>query len=105
MSYHITAWNNRVIKKATGFESGNVTYRYEIRNAAVYNSIKYEPEIFENSEFIVTSGDYNQLLFKVNENLRNAMNFTANQEETDMIEDYIESFNTGDLNAHKDGSR
>ena len=42
---------------------------------------------------------------KVNENLRNALNFTANQEETDMIKDYIESFKTGDVNAHKNGSR
>ena len=99
------AWNNRVLKKATGFKNGKITYLYEIRNAAVYNSINSEPEMFENSEFVVTSGDYNQLLFKVNENLRNALNFTANQEETDMIKDYIESFKTGDVNAHKNGSR
>ena len=58
------AWNNRVLKKATGFKNGKITYLYEIRNAAVYNSINSEPEMFENSEFIVTSGDYNQLLFK-----------------------------------------
>merc|ERR1712051_1111186 len=102
---NIESWNNRVLKKATGFKNGKITYLYEIRNAAVYNSIHGEPEMFENSEFIVTSGDYNQLLFKVNENLRNALNFTANQEETDMIKDYIESFKTGDVNAHKNGSR
>jgi len=104
-SRNIESWNNRVLKKATGFKNGKITYLYEIRNAAVYNSINSEPEMFENSEFVVTSGDYNQLLFKVNENLRNALNFTANQEETDMIKDYIESFKTGDVNAHKNGSR
>ena len=100
-----TAWNNRVIKKATGFRNGQVLYTYEIRNAAVYNSINHGPEIFEDSEFIYTSGDYNQLLFKVNEDLRNSLNFTATNEETYMLEDYIKSFQTGDVNYHKNGSR
>ena len=100
-----TAWNNRVIKKASGYKNGKILYTFEIRNAAVYNSINHGPEVFEDSEFIVTSGDYNQLLHKVNEDLRNSLNFTANNEETNMIEDYIKSFKTGDVNAHKNGSR
>ena len=84
----MTAWNNRVLKKATGYKNGKVLYPYEIRNAAVYNSINHGPEIFEDSEFIVTSGDYNQLLFKVNEYLGDALNFTANDDETYMLQDY-----------------
>ena len=75
-----------MIKKEVGYKNGEILYIYEIRNAAVYNSIIHEPEMFENSEFVVTAGDYNQLLFKVNEKLRMSLKHTANDEETGMLE-------------------
>jgi dipeptidyl-peptidase-3 len=61
--------------------------------------------MFENSEFVVTAGDYNQLLFKVNEKLRISLKHTANDEETGMLEDYIKSFKDGCVDDHKNGSR
>merc|ERR1739844_179054 len=104
-SKKIESWNNRVIKKATGYKNGKVLYTYEIRNAGVYNSINHGPEMFENAEFVVTAGDYNQLLFKVNEQLRMSLKPTANDEETGMLEDYIKSFKDGCVDDHKNGSR
>ena len=94
-----------MIKKEVGYKNGELLYIYEIRNAAVYNSIINEPEMFENSEFVVTAGDYNQLLFKVNEKLRMSLKHTANEEETGMLEDYIKSFKDGCVDDHKNGSR
>ena len=39
--------------------------RYEIRNAGVANSVLMDPEAFEGADFLVTSGDYDKLLEKV----------------------------------------
>ena len=39
--------------------------RYEIRNAGVANSVLMDSEEFEGADFIVTSGDYDKLLEKV----------------------------------------
>ena len=64
-----------------------------------------ERKVFEDADFIVTAGDYNTLMKKVNDNLVKAMNFTANDTEKSMLEEYIKSFKEGSLDAHKNGSR
>ena len=61
--------------------------------------------VFENADFVITAGDYNKLMAKVNENLSKALNFAANDNEKSMLECYIKSFRQGSLDAHKDGSR
>ena len=61
--------------------------------------------VFENTDFVITSGDYNKLMAKVNDNLGKALNFTANDNEKSMLECYIKSFREGSLDAHKNGSR
>jgi len=94
---------NRVIKVEKGGENGRNLY--EIRHAAAENSVMMERKVFEDADFIVTAGDYNALMKKVNDNLVKAMNFTANDTEKSMLEEYIKSFKEGSLDAHKNGSR
>jgi len=94
---------NRVIKVEKGGEDNRNLY--EIRHAAAENSIMEKRIVFENNDFIITAGDFNGLMAKVNENLGKAANFTANNDEKAMLECYIKSFKEGSLDAHKDGSR
>merc|ERR1711962_1575090 len=94
---------NRVFKVTKGGENGRDLF--EIRHAAAESSVIGERQVFENADFVITAGDYNQLLFKVNENLSLAKNYVANEDEKSMLEYYIKSFKEGSLDAHKDGSR
>jgi len=94
---------NRVFKVPKEGDDGRDLF--EIRHAAAENSVISERQVFENSDFIVTAGDYNPLLSKVNENLLKAKNYGANEDEKAMLECYVQSFKEGSLDAHKDGSR
>ena len=58
----------------------------------------------EGSQFRVTRGDYSPLLGKVNMFLEKAIEHASNDTEKAMLRDYIESFKTGSLQKHKDGS-
>ncbi|KAL9953202.1 hypothetical protein ACROYT_G040579 [Oculina patagonica] len=53
----------------------------------------------------VERGDYSGILKKVVEHLDKAKEFTANDNELSMLKNYIHSFTTGSVQAHKDGSR
>lgn len=96
---NIEGYINRVIKT----EEGGVPV-YEIRNAGVDKTVKSEDD-FEGCKFKVTTGDYEALLEKVNENLTEAAKHASNDLEKNMIKEYIQSFKCGSLDKHKDGSR
>eukprot|EP00127_Corallochytrium_limacisporum_P000695 Clim_evm14s23 gene=Clim_evmTU14s23 len=59
----------------------------------------------EGKKFHVKTGDYGPLMARVCENLSKAKDHAANETEVQMLDKYIESFTTGSLDAHKDGSR
>merc|ERR1719219_1183573 len=96
---NLEGYISRVIKTKEGDRTV-----YEIRHAGVENKTMYEEE-FEGCVFKVTTGDYNDLLKNVVDNLELAMKHAANSNEKNMLEQYMKSFTEGSLDRHKDGSR
>lgn len=57
------------------------------------------------ADFQITRGDYSPILKTVNSYLEKAKDEALNETEKFMLEKYIQHFNSGNLNDHKDGSR
>lgn len=83
--------------------------QYDIRLASVETGdavgITMPKEDYEGASFQVTRGDYSQLLKKVASGLTEAEKYSANDNQRNMLKQYIDSFNKGSLDAHKEGSR
>lgn len=101
---NIECYNSRCFKTTE-----NNTTVYDIKLASIeegsQEGITIPEESFEGCKFRVTRGDYSGLLKLVNEDLKSAQKYAANENEKLMLEEYIKHFSTGCLNAHKNGSR
>ena len=97
------AWNTRLIKH----EDGNKVV-YDIRLASIEKShaegITIKEDTFMGKTFTVSRGDYSEILKRMVAEFTKAINFAANDGEVKMLEKYIESFTTGSVGAHKEGS-
>ena len=94
----IEGYISRILKTV---EAGKTVY--EIRHAGVENKELYQEE-YEGCLFKVTTGDYNDLLKNVVDNLGQAMKHAVNSNEKNMVEQYMKSFTEGSLDRQKDGS-
>ncbi|KAL7648106.1 UNVERIFIED_CONTAM: hypothetical protein RMT77_000007 [Armadillidium vulgare] len=99
---NIEAWNTRLLKHE---DNGEVVY--DIRFASVEKSpsegLTIESDEFKGNKMKVTRGDYSYPLSRLIEELEKAKLY-ANPTEIKMINSYIESFTTGSVKAHKEGS-
>lgn len=108
-SKNLSAYNTRLFKK----ESEGKRF-YEVRLAsAVKKDCAVEGEAdsvcgtfdFEDAVFSVQRGDYAFLMEQVSQNLEKAKTYAANENQSQMIAEYIKSFTYGSVDAHKEGSR
>ncbi|CAB3377856.1 Hypothetical predicted protein [Cloeon dipterum] len=101
---NIEGYNNRLFKTV---ENGVTTY--EIRMASSLSGdaegITHGEEEFQGCKIKITRGDYGGLIGKVAAHLEKAKAVAANENEVQMIDNYIKSFTQGSLDAHKNGSR
>ena len=102
-SQNIEAWNTRFLKCEENGES-----IYDIRFASVEKGPKEgltkDIQDFKGCKFRVSRGDYSYFLAKACEELELAKEFAANDGEVQMLKKYAESFKTGSVKAHKEGS-
>ncbi|XP_069160372.1 dipeptidyl peptidase 3 isoform X2 [Procambarus clarkii] len=100
---NIEPWNNRLLKHE---ENGQTLY--DIRLASIEQGpaagITIDSDEFQGHKFRVSRGDYAFFLKKMTEELQLAKDYTANDLEVQMLDKYIESFTTGSIKAHKEGS-
>ncbi|XP_060564792.1 dipeptidyl peptidase 3-like isoform X2 [Ruditapes philippinarum] len=114
---NLSAYNTRLFKKCA---QGSGPVEYEVRLASVetengplpgcpdgmLGSHKFTPKGWSTPvTFNVTRGDYSKLMAHVAQALEKAKSAAANDNEVKMLEEYIKSFKTGSIPAHKDGSR
>lgn len=103
----LESYNARCFKTVNKAVGGMDTY--EIRLASVKTDsdpkITLSEEVFKNAKFKITRGDYDKLLVPVVDNLQKAIKYAANETQKNMLSKYIDHFNTGSLEDHKDGSR
>ncbi|XP_070578955.1 dipeptidyl peptidase 3-like [Ptychodera flava] len=107
----ISPYNTRLFKTV----DANGAVIYEIRLASSLTTDESVEEVeksnkcgtynFEGDTFKVTRGDYAPLMARMNDNLKLAKEHAANDNERDMLEHYVNSFTTGSVKAHMDGSR
>lgn len=97
--YEIEGYNNRTIKLDS-------PKSYQILLASVEQGIVKSETVPEyDCKFEIVKGDYAPLLAKVNENLLKAKEYASTDDEQKMLDKYVESFKTGSLEEHKNGSR
>lgn len=88
-------------------DGGVTTYDIKLAsvNAGDSKGVTIAPEQYKGCMFKATRGDYSKLLRLVNENLRSAQKYVSNENQRNMLTHYINSFNDGSLEEHKEGSR
>lgn len=111
----LLAYNTRVLKYKDQ-ESG--TLKYEVRLASsdseagtlpgsdnsVFDTVNFQTDSRSEVLVQITRGDYSELMRLMNESLEKAKEFVANENETNMLDEYITSFKTGSIFSHKRGS-
>lgn len=99
------AYNSRAFKSVD--DNGVATYDIKLasRDTGSKDSITRDAVEHNGHKFLVSRGDYAPLLALVAENLQKAKNYAANDNQLNMLNHYVDSFQTGSLDSHKDGSR
>ncbi|KAJ3053506.1 hypothetical protein HK097_004145 [Rhizophlyctis rosea] len=78
---------------------------YEVKIASAQISQPPKEYSWEGHKIVVTYGDFSEDMKSVAENLKKAGEFAANENQRKMMEAYVESFETGSIEAHKESQR
>ncbi|CAG5115870.1 unnamed protein product, partial [Candidula unifasciata] len=117
ISQNISPYNTRLFK--TQDEAGQTLYEVRLASAAtdvsavpgypdgkVLGDYSFTPENSQQAyKFRVTRGDYSTLMALLSQELEQAEKYVSNDVEKQMLAEYVKSFSTGSLPAHKEGSR
>ncbi len=57
---------------------------------------------FENKKFIVQFGEFKEYLKEVNYYLQRALQYVANENQREMVTNYIKHYETGSIEVHKE---
>lgn len=100
----ILAYNCRTFKTEN---DGRITYEIKLASAeqGEKDGVTIQPEEYKGHTFVVTRGDYSPIIKLVNEYLKEAKTYAANDNQANMIDHYIKSFTVGNINEHKEASR
>jgi dipeptidyl-peptidase III len=99
---HLYPENTRVQKD---LENGKIVY--SVLQASTQSDISLPQLPAENSSLFIriVRGDHSAELLRICENLSTAMEFTANKKQTDVISQYIQSFETGNLEHYRESQK
>ena len=100
-SIGLSAYNTRL------FKGVDDTYTVKIASASTraYDQGTSSTHTYEGKTISIVRGDYAPLMARVVDSLKKALLYTANEMQTKMIENYIQSFDSGSHNAHKEASK
>lgn len=113
-SKDLSPYNTRLFKTV---ENGQTCYEVRLASVStdegaiegfpegILGTFEFTPSSSKPCMFKVTRGDYSKLMAHVVENLGKAKEYAANDYEKQMLTEYIKSFTSGSIRAHKDGSR
>ncbi|CAB3983514.1 dipeptidyl peptidase 3-like [Paramuricea clavata] len=111
----ISPYNTRLFKVE---KEGNVEYQLRLASVATTAEPLPGPDgqedtvpsylgehVFKKNTIKVLRGDYSGILKEMVQHLTEAEKYAANSNQSAMLKDYIHCFNTGSIDAHKNGSR
>jgi len=98
-SKKIDVLNTRVFKKE---QNGAPVY---VVTLGSIQAGQPEASEFKGQQFELRKGEFSPYLVECNTYLKQALKYSANENQQKMIEKYIEHFESGSINAHKDSQR
>jgi dipeptidyl-peptidase-3 len=96
---NISTLNTRMFKSEKG---GKTHFRVVIASSDIK-----EGELFEHEGHVIRIqyGDFSEAMKKIAENMKKAIPFAANEHQANMLKSYVESFESGSIEAHKESQR
>jgi dipeptidyl-peptidase-3 len=93
---NISAYNTRL------FKTGDKQFELRLASAQKLDNKNVE---YKDLQIQITYGDYGKYVARIRDNLQKALQYAANEHQADMIKKYIDHFNSGDVEQHKESQR
>ena len=97
----ISPLNTRLVKDSQGFE-----IKLASSNNVLEEPLPYLKEFtYKGNKIKVTRGDFSFAMDEIVKNLLLAQRYAANDTQKEMLENYVKSFSTGNMNDHKEAMK